>query len=127
MIISDNKTVRDIQQEFHAQFPGLRMEFYAIPHAAGEASPAQEQLDPELKLKFVRELHNKEELKVDPNMSVADFEQALAERFGLNAQVFRKSGNLWMQTTSTDHWALSEQNRKGLSSVTHYDHKYKDQ
>jgi hypothetical protein len=124
MIISDSKTIRDIQAEFHRTFPGLKIEFYKQAHESGQGSPVKERIDADLKLKFVREVHNKEDFEIDPSMTVASFEQLMADRFGLNVQVFRKSGNLWMQTTSTDHWALREQNRKGSSSESHYNEKH---
>lgn len=123
MIISDRKTLQDINQEFHQMFPGLKLEFYAKSHAAGEGSPAQERLNGEQRLSDVRTIHTEGDLSIDPEMSVSKFEQLFAERYGLNAQVFRKSGNLWMQTTSTDSWSLAQQNRKGGSSEIHYKEK----
>lgn len=124
MIISDEKTLRDIQKEFNGKFPYLRLEFYSSRHGEGEGSPIQERLDPEQLLSEVRKTHTDGNIQVNGNMKVSSFEQTFHEKFGLNVQVFRKSGNLWMQTTSTDHWTLSEQNRKGGSSELHYKEKY---
>ncbi|TXB61906.1 hypothetical protein [Phaeodactylibacter luteus] len=126
MIISDYQTLKDIQAEFHRTFPGLKIEFYASPHQPGKGSPKREQIDPGLQLKFVRAKHTKGELQLSPDMSVAELESALQEQFGLHAQVFRKSGNLWMQTTSTDDWPLERQNRKGTASEAHYNEKQQD-
>jgi len=124
MIISDRKTLKDISQAFHQMFPGLKLEFYATSHATGEGSPKQERLSGEKHLSEVRTVHTEGDLSVDPEMSVNQFEQLFAERYGLNAQVFRRSGNLWMQTTSTDSWSLAQQNRKGGSSEIHYKEKH---
>ncbi len=125
MVISDDKTFRDIQREFNSKFPYLKLEFYSSRHGEGEGSPLQERIDPEQVLKNVRQIHNEGNIEVTGDVKVSDFEQAFHEKFGLNVQVFRKSGNLWMQTTSTDHWTLSEQNRKGGSSELHYKEKYR--
>ena len=46
-------------------------------------------------------------------MTVSDLEQKFAELFGLSVQVFRKSANVWLETTVTDGWTLEEQNRQG--------------
>jgi hypothetical protein len=46
-------------------------------------------------------------------MTVTDFENALMDQFGLSAQVFRRSGNLWLETTITDYWTLKQQNEHG--------------
>jgi len=105
-------------------FPGLKLEFYAKSHAEGEGSPVQERLDGNQRLSEVRTVHTEGDLAIDPEMSVSEFEQLFADRYGLNAQVFRRSGNLWMQTTSTDSWSLAQQNRKGGSSEIHYKEKH---
>ncbi|MCO6487574.1 MAG: hypothetical protein J5I98_04105 [Phaeodactylibacter sp.] len=125
MVISDDKTFRDIQKAFNSKFPYLKLEFYSSRHAEGEGSPIQERIDPEQLLKTARQIHNKGNVKVEGEMKVSEFEKLFHDKFGLNVQVFRKSGNLWMQTTSTDHWTLAEQNRKGGSSELHYKEKYR--
>ena len=76
-------------------------------------------------LLLLLEEKEKEVKEVKEDMKVSDFEKMFHDKFGLNVQVFRKSGNLWMQTTSTDHWTLAEQNRKGGSSELHYKEKYR--
>jgi len=124
MIITANKTIQEIQKEFHSKFPGLKIEFYSSHHEAGEGSPIREQIDPSQQLSVLGTSSSEAEFTIKPEMSVADFEQAFYQQFGLNVQVFRKSGNLWMQTTSTDHWTLAEQNRKGGSSERHYKEMY---
>ena len=116
MVISDDKTFRDIQRDFNSKFSYLKLEFYSSQHGEGEGSPVQERLDPEQLLKNVRQKHTEGNVQVKKNMRVCDFEKMFHDKFGLNVQVFRKSGNLWMQTTSTDHCTLAEQNRKGGSS-----------
>lgn len=124
MTISDEKTLRDIQKEFNIYFPYLKIEFYSGHHARGEGSPVQDRLDPELPLSEIRTIHTTGDLKIDPEKKVSEFEQMFSKKYGLNVQVFRKSGNLWMQTTSTDHWTLSEQNRKGGASELYYKEKH---
>ena len=37
--------------------------------------------------------------------------------FGLSAQVFRLSGDVWLETTSTDNWTLEEQNSTGQEAA----------
>ena len=57
------------------------------------------------------------EVLLTGDRTVTSFEGELEERFGLHAQVFRRSKNLWLQTTSTDYWSLATQNQKGLHTV----------
>ena len=125
MVISDDKTFRDIQKDFNSKFPYLKLEFYSSRHGEGEGSPIQERIDPEKLMKNARQNHTEGNIRVRKDMKVNELEQVFQEKFGLNVQVFRKSGNLWMQTTSTDHWTLAEQNRKGGASELHYKEKYR--
>ena len=113
MIISDDKKISDIQQEFQQLFPHLQIRFYQGQHEEGKASPPEAMLDPALSIGEVRKVHQAGELTIDPEMTVAGLEEQFWRRYGLNVQVFRRSGNLWLQTTKTDNWTLAEQNRKG--------------
>jgi len=51
-------------------------------------------------------------------MKVIDLEKMFKNRFNLSAQVFRKSGNLWLETTMTDNWTLLQQNNHGREIST---------
>lgn len=113
MRISDDKKIRDIQQEFQQLFPYLQIQFYKGKHEEGKPSPAEEQLEHTLSIGEVRNVHDEGELVIKPDMTVADLEDQFWNKYGLNVQVFRRSGNLWLQTTKTDNWTLAEQNRKG--------------
>lgn len=123
MIISDDKKLREVKEEFHKKFTHLKIEFYSGSHQRGQGSHQSELLDPELTLGEVRTLHNEGDLRIDPHLAVGEFEQKFLAKYGLNVQVFRKSGNLWMQTTATDSWTLAEQNRKGGASEEAYQEK----
>ena len=120
MIISNEKTLRDIQSEFHKKFPHLKIEFYTEPHQVGKGSPVGETLEPEQTIGTVRDKNKTGDLKIVPEMEVGELERLFTEKFGLNVQVFRRSGNLWMQTSATDSWTLEKQNRKGGSSEMSY-------
>ncbi len=124
MIINDSKKIKTIQEEFQQRFPYLRIHFYSTPHETGEGSSAKEQLSEDKSIGEVRTVHNEGDFMIHENMTVADFEKRFFEKFGLSVQVFRKSGAMWMQTTSTDNWTLAEQNRKGASSEEAFIEKY---
>ena len=113
MFISDKIKLQDIQQEFSSQFPFLKLEFYSGSHDANEGSMEADHLDAEKTIGEVRTIHNKGEIELQDSMSVADLEKDFFEKYGLNAQVFRKSKDLWLQTTKTDQWTLAEQNQRG--------------
>jgi hypothetical protein len=45
-----------------------------------------------------------------------DFEKIL----GLSAHIFRKSGNVWVETTLNNDWPLEEQNEEGKQISSHF-------
>ncbi|MCB0664098.1 MAG: hypothetical protein KDC24_15235, partial [Saprospiraceae bacterium] len=82
-------------------------------HDANEGSMEADHLDAEKTIGEVRTIHNKGEMELKSNMSVADLEKDFFDKYGLNVQVFRMSKDLWLQTTKTDQWTLAEQNQRG--------------
>ena len=48
-------------------------------------------------------------------------ESDFRDLFNLNIQIFRKSKDLWLQTSATDDWSLEKQNSKGLHSMGIYE------
>jgi hypothetical protein len=51
-------------------------------------------------------------------MTVTEIEKSFNRFYGLNTQILRKSGNIWLGTTVTDNWTLEEQNKQGESLST---------
>lgn len=113
IMINDRKKISAIQQEFNKLFPYLKIEFFTKPHKPGGGSPKKLMEYSNKTLGECRTIHNKGSISIIPNMTVADFEQNFNDVFGLSVQVFRKSGNAWLETTVTDSWTLEEQNKQG--------------
>ena len=116
MYITDTKTLREVKMEFQDKFPFLKIEFYRGTHAEGQGSLEKDHLDETMTIGQARKIHKDGEMGIHGNLKVSSLEQTFQEDYGLNVQVFRRSGELWLQTTSTDEWTLSEQNEKGGKS-----------
>lgn len=112
MIISDDKTIKNIKDEFSKKFPYLKLEFYSKEHEEGEGSKSRDVLDENLTLKAVRVNHAEGDLSIDGHLKVSTLENNFKEKYGVNVQVFRKSGKIYLQTTTTDGWTLAEQQRE---------------
>jgi hypothetical protein len=119
MKLTKKSTVQDIFDQFNTQFPYLHLEFYDhddnVDHTPTHQishSTLLEDLNPEL----VESV-----FAVDPEMTVSDFEKMMEDKYQLNIQVFRKSSDIWLQTSATDHWTLEKQNGKGHRSTLTYD------
>lgn len=111
--INDKRKISAIQEEFTAMFPYLKVEFFAKPHNIGGASSRKIMKQPTKTLGECRTIHNDGTITITPDMTVAELEQNFLEIYGLSIQVFRKSGNAWLETTVTDAWTLEKQNHQG--------------
>jgi hypothetical protein len=113
MRISDDMRIMDVQHQFNEKFPYLKIEFYSEHHEAGQPSSLSKQLNPSAEIGSIRTVHNTEDISINGNLKVKSLEQMFYDKLGLNIQVFRQSkSNIWLQTTATDEWTLSEQNQK---------------
>jgi len=107
--ISDDKTLGEVKKEFSYLFPNLKIEFYKVSHREYEGSVNKNLLNNSLKIGRVRISHDEGELILDSKTLTAEVESEFRKFYGLNVQVFRRSGRLWLQTTSTDDWTLEQQ------------------
>ena len=121
--VSDDRRLSEIQRDFNTRFPYLAIEFFKAPHKIGEGS-AKNLLHASTKL--VRECrlkHPDGELEIFEGMTVSELEEAFQKLFGLSIQVFRKSGNVWLETSATDGWTLLQQNNEGMELSTQMEEK----
>ena len=106
--IYPSKKISEVQAEFHSEFPYLKLEFFRNQKKK-ESVP----LNPELSLGKVQPETPDGYLSFEKNTTVGELEHILQSDFKLNAQVFRLSGNVWLETTLTDQWTLQKQNEHG--------------
>lgn len=111
IIINKNEKLKDIQQQFQQHYPFLKIEFYRKGHEEGEGSKPKTLLDNNLSIGAVQKAGKEGLLHIRAITKVSELEKNMEEQFGLAVQVFRKSGNVWLQTTKTDDWTLAEQNQ----------------
>lgn len=114
LLINGDRLVKDIQQDFSSAYPYLKLEFFRINGLHKEQVLKDNQIkhDQKLRLAKGRDIP-KGDLLIEETMSVADLEKAFLDKFGLLAQVFRRSGNIWLETSITDSWSLKQQNVLG--------------
>ncbi len=111
--VDDTRSITEIQKEFNAGFPYLKIEFFKKPHVAGETSALADMLPTDSNLAKWRTVHNSGDLIITPDTKVSELESEFQEKFGISAQVFRQSGDVWLETSVTDSWTLKEQNEQG--------------
>ncbi len=114
---SPDRTVADVQSDFLKAFPGLKLVFFTKPHHAYKGSAAKfmieekdltlQQLAPHIKTGY---------LLLEPDMMVWQLERLLEQEYGLHVQVFRKSGEVWLETSVSDDLTLEQQQAKAVAS-----------
>ncbi len=119
--ISSNRLIIDIQREFNKAFPFLKLEFFnnrsffRSNFSVSQIIPADKKIgESPLPIDDV-------EVEIFEDMKVIDLEKLFKDKFKLAVQVFRKSGNLWLETTMTDNWTLVQQNNHGRELSTERD------
>jgi hypothetical protein len=111
--IAPNRLIADIQKDFSSYFPYLKLEFIKNnSHLPGNTG-GREIIASNKKITEGQRVIASGEMEISGEMKVQEMEMILKEHFGLTAQVFRKSGNLWLETTMTDSWTLRQQNNHG--------------
>lgn len=108
--VEDSLTLEQVQAKFQERFPFLKLEFFSHPHSLHGGSRKEHMISKETLIKDCRTKHKEGTLEIHKDATVAHIEKSFQDIFGLYAQVFRKSGDLWIETTVTDDWTLEKQN-----------------
>lgn len=107
---TDNK-LEDVTNHLNKKYPYLKLEFFNHSHENFEGNKMDDRIELD---KTVGDCGGKAgDLTLENSMTVGQLEDQIKENLGLNAQVFRHSGKVWLETTTTDDWTLEEQNSRG--------------
>lgn len=116
--ISPNTLIHDLQKEFNNQFPFLKLEFFNNKSFTRSNFSASQIIPHNKKLGDGQLGIVETTIEINEEMKVSEFENIFRDKFRLAVQVFRKSGNLWLETTMTDDWTLQQQNNHGREIST---------
>ena len=106
-----------LQTEFMEAFPGLKIAFFSKPHREFKGSAAKFLVqDHDMPLSQLSQKMKAGQIVLLHETVVSALEKLFEEEFGLHVQVFRKSGNAWLETSVTDNLTLREQQEKAASS-----------
>ena len=119
LLINGERLIKDVQQDFAKAYPYLKIEFFRNNGIHKDQALKENQIKHNQKLSLAkgRNIHNGD-LLIEDTMSVMDLEKAFMDQFGLLTQVFRRSGNIWLETSITDKWSLKQQNDLGKEITT---------
>lgn len=103
----DGQTVGDIQQAFSQAFPYLKIDFFKNLELNGIR--ITKKLEPPFTI------FNPTDVSIDleGTRTISEVKKDFLNITGLVTRIFRKSGNVWIETSLTDDWTLSRQNTEG--------------
>jgi hypothetical protein len=112
LTISKQSTLGQIQDEFNDQFPFLKLGFFIDQNNDSILSADEQVKNRTMTIGSIRDIDQDGELIITSETKVSILEDAFSSMFGLDVQVFRKSGNTWLVTTKTDDWTIAEHNKR---------------
>jgi hypothetical protein len=120
LVIKDDLLLSALKTEFNSYFPFLKIEFFKAPHKIGEGSAKNLLYSDTRSIKDCRIRQVNGNYDFSDDLPVSTFEDRFLHEFGLSVQVFRKSGNIWLETSATDAWSLKQQNQEGKELSTEF-------
>ncbi|MBK8846160.1 MAG: hypothetical protein IPO27_06100 [Bacteroidetes bacterium] len=120
LLIKTTKTTFELKREFNRIFPFLRIEFFKNPCVKGIGFTKDKLISRNESLGRIQSKPDNFEFHFDTTITVGEFETHFFKNFGLCVQVFRKSGNVWLETSKTDDWTLDQQNEEGEQLAKHF-------
>ena len=108
--LEQDRLIKDIQDEFNALYPFLKIEFSktnVVPGIENAGSKSR------VRIKDLSEFSPGVTVDVNKHRTVAELRDECLSKVGLTIHLSRKSGNVWNRVTLTDHWTLEGQNDAG--------------
>ena len=105
--------LREIQEELTRRYPYLKIESPVIQIPGLRRTAVGPVLPDKASGDGITGDWLDSKLGLSDTMTVQELEGAIAALFGVNAQVFRRSGKFWIETRMTRAWTLKQQNDHG--------------
>ena len=118
--ISNTTTIDEIKTWFSTKFQQLKIEFFLDDDHDGRFNSDEMIMDNDVEIGRIRESGSDGILKITRKTTVSTLEKLFQENFGVNVEVFRRAGTLWLLTTAIDNLTLSEQNELASESLSDY-------
>lgn len=115
--IREENTIAEVQTLFNTCFPYLKIDFFEKNVSFFPSIVSYKpMLHTERKLiEFRKDSKKIAPFQVTKELNVTAVEKFMQSFYSIYAQVYRKSGNVWLETTVTGNWSLEEQNKQGRS------------
>ncbi len=108
LVIQRTTVVEDVKKKFTKIYPYLKIEFYKTLADSNLNHLKKEALASNFSLGKVVTDSNKVTIDLSKNVTVAELENQFTT-IGLHAEIFRRYGSIWIETSLTDNWTLQQQ------------------
>ena len=102
--IDEETRIGKIKTDFNTCYPFLKIDFLKESAAKKIRAGESEKINGYEKIA--------KSIDINTQRTVAQLKKDFRDIFGLTAEVFRKSGSVWIETSLTDDWTLEQQNRE---------------
>jgi hypothetical protein len=102
-----------LRSSFSKRYPYLKLEFFRQGTNFNQTGSRKDLITEDVEINSIRESRSEGYLEFDQQITVEELESAFLNQFGLHVQVFRQSGKVWLETVTTDHLSLEQQNEMG--------------
>lgn len=113
LLIGPGIIISELQKSFSEQFPFLKLEFFKKEEKRLKKQVAPVPVPGHTKMGELNAAIKEDNVELDNNTKVSELETLFTQKLETPVQVFRRSGNLWLETTMTDDWTLQRQNEHG--------------
>jgi hypothetical protein len=122
LFIEKESLAGDVKKIFTTCYPFLKIEFYKKPPSHAAVIQKKEIMPFNLPLIQFTNGNGKTVIDIGRSITVEQLEDQFAS-LGLLSEVFRKSGNVWIETSLTNNWTLQQQNMEGEEISRHFSKK----
>lgn len=118
LFIGKDSLAEDVKKVFTACYPFLKIELFRKPLTNSLYTKHTLAIN----LPLIQQIKQQSEIviNIERNKTVAELENDFL-LIGLKAEVFRKSGNVWVETSLTNNWTLQQQNAEAEELSRHFD------
>ncbi len=125
ILINNDVELGSIQKMFNGEFPFLKLCFFKhLPKGENVYNRLNIVEDAGTTVGQISSGFRAGYWHISPEQKTGELEKDCLGNLGLHMQVFRKSGKVWIETSSSDDQTLEEQDRNGREStvkpVTHF-------
>ncbi len=108
LLLKPTDTIKELNAQFMSVYPTLKFRFFNHSHTTGEGSMLKDEIDANTLLGVIG-LDTETQHHIQGNSKVKNLEEWMQNQFNAGVQIFRKSGDVWLLTTTTDEWTLHHQ------------------